>query len=162
MLQIGEATDEEKPSFASLPSNTTLETVTLEEALEMFKLPREVGKTENGEVILANVGRFGPYIKVDKTFVSIKDLDPLTITETEARKIYKEKKKEIDNKYIKQFNSGIKIVNGPYGPYVTNGKRNVKIADEQDAKNITEKEAKELLSQAPRRKAPPRRRKTKK
>jgi DNA topoisomerase-1 len=162
MLQIGEATDEEKPRFASLPANTTLETVTLEEAMEMFKLPREVGKTKDGEVILANIGRFGPYIKVDKIFVSIKDHDPLTITETEAQKLYAEKKKEIDNKYLKTFDSGIQIVNGPYGPYVTNGKRNVKITDEKDAKKITEKEAKEMLAQAPLRKAPPRRRKTKK
>jgi DNA topoisomerase-1 len=162
MLQSGEATDEEKPTFASLPADTTLETVTLEDALEMFKLPREVGKTDDGEVILANIGRFGPYIKVGKAFVSIKDLDPRTITEAEARELYKEKKKEIDNKYIKEFKSGIKIVNGPYGPYITNGKRNVKITDDKEAEKITEKEAKEILLNAPRRKAPPKRRKAKK
>ena len=162
MLQSGEATDEDKPTFASLPANTTLETVTLEDALEMFKLPREVGKTEDGEVILANIGRFGPYIKVNKTFVSIKKLDPLTISENEARELYKEKKTEIDNKYIKEFKSGIKIVNGPYGPYITNGKRNVKISDDKEASKITEKEAKEILLTAPRRKAPPKKKRAKK
>ena len=162
MLQKGEVTDDEKPTFASLPANTTLETVTLEDALEMFKLPREVGKTKEGEAILANIGRFGPYVKIGKTFVSIKDYDPLTITEAEALELYKEKKKELDNKYIKEFSSGIKIVNGPYGPYVTNGKRNVKITDEKEAAKLTEAEAKKLLAQAPRRKAPPRRKKSKK
>ncbi len=162
MLQMGEATDEEKPTFASLPANTTLETVKLEDALEMFKLPRIVGKTKEGEEILANIGRFGPYVKIGKVFVSIKKMDPLKITESEALALYSEKKKEIDNKYIKQFDSGIKIANGPYGPYITNGKRNVKITDEKDAEKITEAEAKKMLAEAPRRKAPPRRKKSKK
>jgi len=161
MLQRGEVTDEDKPTFASLPENTTLDNVTLEDALEMFKLPRDVGKTDEGELITSNIGRFGPYIKVGKTFVSIKTLDPLTITEKEANKLYKEKKKEIDNKYIKVFKGGIKVVNGPYGPYVTNGKRNVKVSDDKKAESITEKEAKELLLQAPIRKAPHRRKKAK-
>ena len=161
MLQSGEATDEEKPSFASLPANTTLETVTLEDALEMFKLPRDVGTTEDGDKIEANIGRFGPYVKVGKTFVSIKDYDPLTISETEARELYNLKKEEISKKYIKEFKSGIKIVNGPYGPFITNGKRNVKITDDKNPENITEAEAEKLLKEAPRRKAPPRRKKAK-
>lgn len=153
MIQRGESTDEEKPDFAPIPVNKTLETVTFEDALEMFKLPRVVGRTKEGEDIESNIGRFGPYIKVGKVFVSIKDKDPLTISETEARGLYEQKKKQLDNKYIQEFKGGIKIVNGPYGPYVTNGKKNAKIPEETDAKKITLEEAKKLIEKAPARRA---------
>ncbi|HUD06516.1 MAG TPA: type I DNA topoisomerase [Candidatus Saccharimonadales bacterium] len=159
MLQKGETTDEEKPDFASLPEGATLEDVTLEQALEMFKLPRVVGKTEEGSEIVANIGRFGPYIQIDKVFVSIKDQDPFKITEKEAIKLYKEKQTQTKNKYIKEFEGGLKVANGPYGPYITNGKRNVKVPDELKPDKITEKEAKDLLKQAPERKGSFRRRK---
>lgn len=162
MLQKGETTDEEKPDFAPLPTDTTLDTVKLEDALEMFKLPRLVGKTKEGKEIFSNIGRFGPYIKVEKLFVSIKPLDPLTITEKEANKLYESKKEEKSNKFIKEFESGIKIANGPYGPYITNGKRNVKIPDDKKPESITETEAKKILKQAPTRKAPRRRNTTNK
>ncbi|MDB5164018.1 MAG: topoisomerase [Candidatus Saccharibacteria bacterium] len=149
MLQLGEAEDEEKPKFASLPADTTLETVTLEQALEMFTLPRTVGKTEDGQDILADIGRYGPYIKVGKTFVSIKDQDPLTIDEETARMAYEEKLKQNADKYIAEFKGGLKIVNGPYGPYVTNGKKNAKIPKETDPAKLTEAQAKKLLAEAP-------------
>jgi DNA topoisomerase-1 len=160
MLQRGETADEEKPAFASLPVDKTLDTVTLEDALEMFKLPREVGKTKEGEAIQANIGRYGPYIQVGKTFVSIKPLDPLSITEEEANDLYEKRKATDANKNIKEFSGGVKVLNGPYGPYVTNGKRNVKIPKDVDENAITEEEAKKLLKQPPSRKAPPRRRKS--
>jgi DNA topoisomerase-1 len=149
MLQKGETTDEEKPTFASLPKDTTIETVTIDQALEMFKLPRTVGKTEDDKDILANIGRFGPYILIDKTYVSIKPLDPLTITEEEAREKYNENKEKLAKKYIKEFASGIKIVNGPYGPYITDGKKNAKITKDTDTSKITEAEAKKILKEAP-------------
>ncbi len=149
MLQIGEAEDEEKPRFAPLPDGATLETVTYDQAMEMFKLPRTVGKTEDGEDIKANVGRFGPYIQVGKLFVSIKGQDPLTITEAEARQAYGEKLKKDADKYIAEFDSGIKIVNGPYGPYITNGKKNARIPKETDPKKLSEAECKEILDKAP-------------
>jgi DNA topoisomerase-1 len=150
MLQKGEAKNEdEKLIFSSLPKDTTLETVTLEQAIEMFTLPRTVGKTDEGEEITANIGRFGPYIKIDKTFVSIKPLDPLTITESEARELYLQNKEKLAKKYIKEFASGIKIVNGPYGPYITNGKKNAKIPKDTDEKKLTEAEAKKILAEAP-------------
>lgn len=149
MLQMGETEDEEKPTFASLPAGTMLDTVTFEQALEMFKLPRTVGKTETGEEIKANFGRFGPYIQVGKTFVSIKPLDPLSITETEARELYAAKLEKDANKYIAEFKSGIKVVNGPYGPYITDGKKNARIDKETNPKSITEAQAKELLAKAP-------------
>ncbi|HEY5267870.1 MAG TPA: DNA topoisomerase, partial [Candidatus Saccharimonadales bacterium] len=150
MLQKGETTDEdEKPLFSSLPKDATIETVTLEQAIEMFNLPRVVGKTDDDQEITANIGRFGPYIKIDKTFVSIKPLDPLTITEMEARKLYLENKEKLAKKYIKEFASGIKIVNGPYGPYITDGKKNAKISKDIDGKKLTEAEAKDILAKAP-------------
>src|SRR5439155_8211893 len=92
MLQLGEAGDPKdkeapKPKFAPLPAETTLDSVTLEQALPMFNLPREVGTTEDGKTILADIGRFGPYIKVESKFISIKGEDPLLITEAQARQI---------------------------------------------------------------------------
>jgi DNA topoisomerase-1 len=150
MLQKGENKDEEeKPAFASLPKGSTLENVTLEQALEMFNLPKIVGTTDDGQEITANIGRFGPYIKVDKTFVSIKPLDPITITEAEARELYAQNKEKLAKKYIKEFASGIKIVNGPYGPYVTDGKKNAKLDKDIEGAKLTEAEAKKILAEAP-------------
>ncbi|HVV66557.1 MAG TPA: type I DNA topoisomerase [Candidatus Saccharimonadales bacterium] len=150
MLLKGRTEDEDKkPAFAPMPEGATIDTVTLEQALEMFKLPRVVGKTEDGEEIKANIGRFGPYIQVGKTFVSIKPRDPLSVTEEEARELYAEKLAKDAAKNIQEFESGIKILNGPYGPYVTDGKKNARIAKEQDPAALTEAEAKAILEAAP-------------
>lgn len=150
MLQKGETEDtENKPAFAPLPEGSTLMTVTFEQALEMFKLPRIVGTTKDGEEIKGNIGRFGPYIQVGKLYVSIKPLDPLTITEAEAREYYEEKLKKEADKYIAQFPSGINIINGPYGPYITDGTKNARIPKADDPKKITEEQAKEMLDKAP-------------
>jgi DNA topoisomerase-1 len=150
MLLMGDTEDEsKKPTFAPLPSNTTLDTVNLEQALEMFKLPKTVGHTDDGEEIKASIGRFGPYIQVNKTYVSIKPLDPHTITEDEARELYSQKLVKDAAKNIKQFDSGIKILNGPYGPYITDGKKNARIAKDQDPVKLTEAEAKKILTEAP-------------
>ena len=118
----------------------------LEEALEMFKLPRIVGKTKDGKEISANIGRFGPYIQIEKTYVSIKPLDPFTIDEEKARELYEDKKEQEKNKYIKKFDNGISIVNGPYGPYVTDGKRNARIPKDKKPEELDEEACKELLS----------------
>ena len=150
MLQKGDTADEDKkPAFAPMPKDTTIDTVTLEQALEMFKLPRLVGKTADGQDIKANIGRFGPYVQVDKTFVSIKPLDPQTITEEEARELYEAKLAKDIAKNIKEFASGLKILNGPYGPYITDGKKNARIAKDQDPAKLTEAEAKAMLAAAP-------------
>lgn len=150
MLLKGRTEDEDKkPVFAPMPEGATIDTVTLEQALEMFKLPRSVGRTADGKEIKANIGRFGPYIQVDKTFVSIKPLDPRVITEEEARQLYQEKLAKDAAKNIKEFKGGIKILNGPYGPYVTDGKKNARISKEQDPAALTEDEAKTLLEAAP-------------
>jgi DNA topoisomerase I len=152
MLQRGSAEDEDKPAFAPLPSGVSLEEVTLEQALTMFQLPRVVGKTKDGQEIKANIGRFGPYIQIDKTYVSIKPLDPFSITETEANQLYAEKLEKDANKYIKEFDSGIKVVNGPYGPYITDGKKNAKIPKDVEPKDLTEEQCKKLIDEAPARK----------
>jgi DNA topoisomerase-1 len=161
MLLKGRTEDEDKkPVFAPLPQGTTIDTVTLEQALEMFKLPRHVGTTADGKEIRANIGRFGPYVQVDKTFVSIKPLDPRTITEKEARELYEAKLAKDAAKHINEFPGGIKVLNGPYGPYITDGKKNARIAKDQDPAKITEAQAKELLAAAPAKKRGFRRRAT--
>ncbi|HEV2403259.1 MAG TPA: type I DNA topoisomerase [Candidatus Saccharimonadales bacterium] len=149
MLQRGESDSEEKPTFGPMPAGTRLEDVTLEQALRMFELPRVVGTTEKGEEIKANIGRFGPYIQVDKLFVSIKPHDPFSLTEAEARELYQEKLQKEANKYIQEFTGGIKIVNGPYGPYVTDGKKNAKIPKELDPQKLSLEDCRKLLSEAP-------------
>ena len=150
MLQMGDSSDENKKvTFAPMPANTTIDTVTLEQALVMFELPRIVGTTEDGQEIKANIGRFGPYVQVGKTFVSIKPLDPHDITEAEARELYAAKLAKDAARNINEFPSGIKVLNGPYGAYVTDGKKNARIAKDVDAKKLTEAEAKALLDAAP-------------
>ena len=115
----------------------------------MFKLPREVGATAAGEVIKANVGRFGPYIVVGKTFVSIKPLDPNTITEAEARQLYAEKLKKEAEKLINDFGGGIQVLNGRYGPYISDGTKNAKIPKGVEPKEVTLEMAKDLIKKAP-------------
>jgi DNA topoisomerase-1 len=149
MLQKGETDDEQKPEFAPLPEGKTMDNVTLEDALEMFKLPRIVGTTPKGEEILANIGRYGPYIKVGQTSVSIKGHDPHQISLEQAIQIYQEKLTKAANKQIKALARGIQVLNGPYGPYVTDGKRNVRVAKDQDPARITLQEAEAMLAKAP-------------
>ena len=173
MLQLGELATADsddkdkkaaaKPQFAPLPTGARLETVTLEQALEMFKLPRLVGQTApdkdgNSQDIKANIGRFGPYIQVGKLFVSIKPLDPQSITLAEARDLYAAKLEKEANKYIAEFAGGIKIINGPYGPYITDGKKNAKIPKDTDPKKLSEAEAAKILEEAPAKKRFARRR----
>jgi DNA topoisomerase-1 len=153
MLQKGEQSDDPKPEFAPLPTGTKIETVTLEQALEMFKLPRLVGETKDGKEIKANIGRFGPYIVIDKLFVSIKPHDPHTITLDEALELYEAKLKSESEKNIADFGDGIKVLNGRFGPYITDGKKNAKIPKDTDPKTITHEQAKEFLDKAPAKKA---------
>jgi len=152
MLQRGETESEEKPAFAPLPEGANLDDVTLEQALKMFELPRTIGTTADGQEIKANIGRFGPYIQVGKTFVSIKPESPFDITLEHARELYAAKLEKEANKYIQQFDSGIQVVNGMYGPYITDGKKNAKIPKDLDPAKLTEAECKKLLDEAPARK----------
>jgi DNA topoisomerase-1 len=154
MLQLGDGQKkedgtEDKPQFAPMPAGARLETVTLEQALEMFKLPRVVGQTDDGQDIKANIGRFGPYIQIGKLFVSIKPLDPHTITLDEAKDMYAAKVQAEAEKNIADFGDGIKVLNGRFGPYITDGKKNAKIPKDSDPKKISHAEAKKLLAAAP-------------
>ncbi|HRJ06523.1 MAG TPA: type I DNA topoisomerase [Candidatus Saccharibacteria bacterium] len=162
MLQLGSAEADEKPEFAPLPKGTTLETVTLEQALEAFKLPRLVGQTSDGQDIKANVGRFGPYIQVGKLFVSIKPEDPHTITLEKALEFYDAKLKAEAEKNIADFGDGIKVLNGRFGPYITDGSKNAKIPKGTDPKSVSHDQAKELLDKAPAKKSRTRRTRTRK
>ena len=149
MLQLGATDDEDKPRFAPLPKGEKIETVTLEQALEMFKLPRVVGQTEDGQDIKANIGRFGPYIQVGKLFVSIKPEDPHTITLEKARELYAAKLQAEAEKNIADFGDGVKVLNGRFGPYITDGTKNAKIPKDTDPKTITHEQALEILKTAP-------------
>ncbi len=151
MLQMGETPDKKdkeapKPRFAPMPEGAKLDDVTLKEALPMFKLPREVGKTTDEQVITADIGRFGPYVKVGSLFVSIKDHDPFTITEKEARTLIAAKQKMERERVIADFGD-IQVLNGRFGPYVSDGKTNAKISKEDDPKKLTEADAIKLLTE---------------
>ena len=150
MLQLGSSDDKaDKPQFAPLPKDTKIETVTLEQALHAFELPRLVGQTEDGQDIKANVGRFGPYIQIGKLYVSLKDIDPREVTQEQARELYAAKLKAEAEKNIADFGDGIKVLNGRFGPYVTDGSKNAKIPKDTDPKTITRDQAVELLANAP-------------
>lgn len=150
MLQLGSTEDKEnKPQFAPMPSGKKIETVTLEDALHAFKLPRIVGETAEGESIKANIGRFGPYIQVGKLFVSIKPLDPHEITLEQSLELYADKLKKEAEKNITDFGDGIKVLNGRFGPYITDGSKNVKIKKDDDPKAITHEQAKQMIAEAP-------------
>ena len=150
MLQLGSSDDKaDKPQFAPLPKGAKIETVTLEQALHAFELPRLVGQTEDGQDIKANVGRFGPYIQIGKLYVSLKDIDPREVTQEQARELYAAKLKAEAEKNIADFGDGIKVLNGRFGPYVTDGSKNAKIPKDTDPKTITRDQAVELLANAP-------------
>lgn len=169
MLQLGSQEDENKPEFAPLPKGAKIETVTLEQALEAFKLPRLVGQTPDGLDIRANVGRFGPFIQIGtktKTtkplYVSLKEDDPHDITLERSLELYQEKLKSEAEKNIADFGDGIKVLNGRFGAYITNGKTNAKIPKDVKPTEVTHEQAKALLAEAPTKKTgrTPRRRKT--
>ncbi len=150
MLQLGSSDDKaDKPQFAPLPKGAKIETVTLEQALHAFELPRLVGQTEDGQDIKANVGRFGPYIQIGKLYVGLKDIDPREVTQEQARELYAAKLKAEAEKNIADFGGGIKVLNGRFGPYVTDGNKNAKIPKDTDPKTITRDQAVELLANAP-------------
>lgn len=153
VIQIGEATDEEKPRFASLREGQSLGSITLEEALKLFDLPRALGEFE-GKPVNAAIGRFGPYVHHDKLFVSIpKDMSPHTITLDEAVDLIKNKREQEANKVIKTFDDlpGAEVLNGRYGPYIAYKKpgekkaTNYKIPKTTDPRSLTVDDVKKLM-----------------
>ncbi|HEY8512220.1 MAG TPA: type I DNA topoisomerase [Cyclobacteriaceae bacterium] len=156
-VQIGENPDDnggEKPKFASLRPGQFIESITLEEALDLFRLPREVGEFE-GKPLTVNIGRFGPYILHDKKFVSIpKTDDPYTITADRAIELVIAKREADAKKTIKEFdeNPDIKVLNGRFGPYIKAGKKNVKIPKDKVPAELTLEECLALAEAAPEKK----------
>ncbi len=152
-VQIGTKDDEEKPRFASLRKSQKVETITFDEAMELFKLPRVLGETPEGEEVAANFGRFGPYVRYGSKFVSIKDGDPLDITLEQALALIAAKKAEDARRQIKVFDgSDIRVLEGRWGPYVTDGSRNAKVPKGTEPGELTLEECRKLIAGAPVRK----------
>ncbi|MFZ2904935.1 MAG: type I DNA topoisomerase [Cyclobacteriaceae bacterium] len=156
-VQLGENPDDnggEKPKFASLRPGQFIENITLEDALELMKMPRQMGEFEEKPVVVA-IGRFGPYVQHDKKFVSIpKGEDPYTITLVRSIELIEAKRIADANKLIKGFeeNPDIQVLNGRFGPYIKAGKKNVKIPKDRDPKDLTLEECVELAANAPEKK----------
>ena len=151
MIQIGDNKIEgEEVKFAAMPAGEKIETVTLEDALKMFALPRIVGKTENGEEIKANIGRFGPYIQIGGTFVSIKPLSPFDISEEDARMHYDEKLKNDAKRVLKEFDGGkIKVSRGGFGrKYISDGEIKGLLPKDLDIEKMTDEMAIKFIEAA--------------
>lgn len=148
--QIGTKEDEDKPKFASLRTGQSMHTITLADALELFKLPRNLGTAESGDEITVGIGRFGPFVKVGSTYASLsKEDDPYTIELQRALDLIREKQEAAANRIIKDFGNGIQVLNGRYGPYITDGDKNARIPKDREPPSLSEAECVELLAAAP-------------
>jgi DNA topoisomerase-1 len=148
--QIGDKDTDEKLQFASLRPGQSMHTITLEEALELFKLPRKLGQAENGDEVSVGIGRFGPFVKQGSTYASLKpEDDPYTIELPRALQIVQEKLDLIANRIIQDFGNGVQVLNGRFGPYITDGEKNARIPKDQEPKELTEAQCLELLAAAP-------------
>lgn len=150
LVMIGSPHGEDSLTFAGLRPGQSLETITLEEALELFKLPRELGLTPEGEKVFAASGRFGPYIRYDSKFVSLKDFDPLEVTLEHALELIAEKKEFDANRVIRVFEgTDIEVLRGRYSPYITDGNKNARIPKDREPESLTQAECEELIAAAP-------------
>ena len=151
-VQIGTKDDPDKPRFAGLRPGQKMDLITLAEALVLFTLPRTLGTSADGAPILANVGRFGPYIKYGPKYVSMKEDDPYTVTLERALELIRLKQEADANRTIVDFSdAGIQVLNGRYGPYITDGKKNAKVPKEREPKSLSVEECRKLLEEAPER-----------
>jgi DNA topoisomerase I len=151
-VQIGTKDDEEKPRFAGLRPGQKMDQITHAQAMELFKLPRKLGTTAAGEEITTNVGRFGPYVKYGAKYVSLKVDDPYEITPERALEVIREKEIADANRLILDFpDAGIQVLNGRYGPYITDKARNAKMPKDKEPKSLTLEECQALLAAAPER-----------
>lgn len=150
-VQLGTKDDEEKPKFASLRPTQRMDALVLAEALELFKLPRTLGHMPDGKPIRVAIGRFGPYVQYgEKKYASIKDDDPYTVELPRALELIRAKEELDANRTILDFpEAGIQVLNGRYGPYITDRVKNAKIPKEREPKTLTLDECKELLAAAP-------------
>ena len=151
-VQIGTKDDEEKPKFAGLRPGQKMNEIDLATALELFKLPRKLGETPDGLSVSASVGRFGPYVRYGDKYVSIKGDDPYTIELPRALELIEEKKIADANRIILDFeDDGIQVLNGRYGPYITDKAKNARVPKDREPKSLTLEECKALLAAAPER-----------
>jgi len=151
-VQIGTKDDVEKPRFAGLRPGQKMDAITLADAMELFKLPRALGQTAAGEDIVANIGRFGPYVKYGSKYVSLKEDDPYTVTLERALEVIRLKQEADANRIIADFGvDNIQVLNGRYGPYITDGRKNAKVPKDREPKSVTLEECRALLAQAPER-----------
>ena len=155
-VQIGDKDDEDKPRFASLRPGQKMADITIDDVYFLLQLPRDLGETPEGEALSTNYGRFGPYVKYASKFVSInkeyqdKNIDPYNITFEQAMELVKVKKEFDANKHIKDFpGTDIEVLNGRWGPYITDGMKNAKIPKDKEPTSLTQKECEELLAAAP-------------
>jgi len=150
-VQIGTKDDEEKPKFAGLRPGQKMNEISFEDALELFKLPRALGETTDGLPVSASVGRFGPYVRYGDKYVSIRgEDDPYTIELPRALELIEEKKIADAERIIQDFeDDGIQVLNGRYGPYVTDKTKNARVPKDREPKSLTLEECKELLAAAP-------------
>ena len=154
-IQMGTKDDEEKPKWAALTpeQKKNIDAITLDDAIRLFKLPEKIGEFE-GEDILINIGPFGPYVKCGKTNVSMKEVDIFSLSEQEAISRIEEKREIDANREIKIFeSSGIKVLNGMYGPYITDGKKNVRVPKDIEPQSLDENTCIEMIKNAPKRRA---------
>ncbi|KAA9131319.1 DNA topoisomerase I [Marinihelvus fidelis] len=147
---IGTRDDDDKPAFAGLRPGQSLETITLEEALELFKLPRDLGETEDGEDIAAGIGRFGPFIRYGSKFVSLKEIDPHDVTLEQALELIAAKKQADLDKILRTWeDSEIQILKGRWGPFITDGHKNVRLPKDREPESYTLEECEAVLEAAP-------------
>jgi DNA topoisomerase-1 len=152
-VQLGSREDEEKPRFASLQPGQSLHTIALEEALKLFQLPRELGTAGDGETVSAGIGRFGPFVKQGRTYASLrKEDDPYTVELPRALELIGAKREFLANRIIQDFGNGVQVLNGRYGPYISDGEKNARIPKDREPKSLTLEECTELLAAAPARK----------
>ena len=149
-VQIGTKDDEEKPKFAGLRPGQKMNEITMEEALELFKLPRKLGETPDGLAVSASIGRFGPYVRYGDKYVSMKEDDPYTVELPRALELIEAKKIEDANRIIHDFEEqGIQVLNGRYGPYITDKSKNARVPKDREPRSLTLEECVELLAAAP-------------
>jgi DNA topoisomerase-1 len=149
-VQIGTKDDADKPRFAGLRPGQKMDAITHAEAMELFKLPRKLGTTAQGEEITTNVGRFGPYVKYGAKYVSLKTDDPYTISPERALEVIRDKEIADANRLILDFpDAGIQVLNGRFGPYITDKERNAKIPKDRDPKSLSLAECQAMLAAAP-------------
>src|SRR6185369_15700653 len=147
----GTKDDEEKPKFAGLRPGQKMDTITLADAMVLFQLPRKLGETADGDPITVAIGQFGPYVKYGSKYVSLKEPDdPYTVTRERAIEVIEAKKVADANRIIQDFGvDDIQVLNGRYGPYITDKQRNARIPKDKDPKTLTLEECRTLLAAAP-------------